>query len=166
MSMAKQLRNEEGFTLLEVVVVICIFIVIAGFSIVSWGPAQTKAYNAQALNDVKNTETACQSCCLDGCKTCTLVEDTTDPDNWDKKVQCGDCPDGVSITRYTLSSFDLQMTLDNEPLVCKNTELIGAYHPQGDKIFCLHESTADLDTYSFDPSMPLPDPSTMCPTLL
>lgn len=144
---AKELNNsvgQGGWTLLEMLVVICIIGILAAASLVSYGPAKTEAYNAQALNDVKNAATACQTCCFKGCSQCVLGTDL----DGEQAVKCQECYyPSDEVTRYVLSSYDVNMTLQNEPITCGDVKMIGAFHQKGDKTFCLHEDTGDLDSH-------------------
>jgi len=51
-------KNEKGFTLIELMIVIAIIGILAAIAIPQFNSYRKRAYNSSALSDVKNTATA------------------------------------------------------------------------------------------------------------
>ena len=50
--------TQKGFTLLELLITMCIIMILAGIAIPSYKDYKKKAYNVRALSDLKNISTA------------------------------------------------------------------------------------------------------------
>ena len=53
-----QITNQKGFTLLELLITMCIIMILAGIAIPSYKDYKKKAYDVRALSDLKNVSTA------------------------------------------------------------------------------------------------------------
>ncbi|HBT96625.1 MAG TPA: hypothetical protein DEB25_02760 [Desulfobulbaceae bacterium] len=54
----KKLRNEKGFTLVELMIVVAIIGILAAIAVPKFNASRINAYNASALSDLKNVATA------------------------------------------------------------------------------------------------------------
>jgi type IV pilus assembly protein PilA len=58
-------RNEKGFTLIELMIVIAIIGILAAIAIPQFSAYRARSYNAAAMSDVRNMMTACEAYFVD-----------------------------------------------------------------------------------------------------
>jgi|WetSurSiteA1Bulk_404760.scaffolds.fasta_scaffold57512_1 type IV pilus assembly protein PilA len=58
-------RNEKGFTLIELMIVIAIIGILAAIAIPQFNAYRARSYNASAVSDLRNIETACEAYYVD-----------------------------------------------------------------------------------------------------
>jgi type IV pilus assembly protein PilA len=71
-------RNEKGFTLIELMIVIAIIGILAAIAIPQFNSYRSRSYNAGALSDMKNIQTAMEAYYVDHQKYPTGITATTD----------------------------------------------------------------------------------------
>ncbi|MDM8524952.1 prepilin-type N-terminal cleavage/methylation domain-containing protein [Desulfococcaceae bacterium HSG8] len=67
-------KNEKGFTLIELMIVITIIAILAAIAIPNFLEYRKRGYNAQANADIKNFFTSCQAYFTDQPDECCTVE--------------------------------------------------------------------------------------------
>lgn len=75
-NIAKRIKREEGFTLVELLIVVAIIAILAAIAIPQFSMYRKRGYVAQLNSDVKNAYTAAQAYLVDnpnGTVTCDLL---------------------------------------------------------------------------------------------
>jgi type IV pilus assembly protein PilA len=74
-------RNEKGFTLIELMIVIAIIGILAAIAIPQFNSYRSRSYNAGALSDMKNIQTALEAYYVDHQHYPNAVDVVTDATN-------------------------------------------------------------------------------------
>jgi len=103
-------RDEKGFTLIELMIVIAIIGILAAIAIPQFNSYRKRAYNGSALSDVKNTATAEEAYYVDNQAYGTDQDSLTLNTGEGVVLTAGGGTDGYTITAHH-SSGDKTYTL-------------------------------------------------------
>jgi len=127
--------KEDGFTLIELMIVICIIACIIACSMGFYYWQLQRAKNIEAESNLLGVRNGCEACWYmsDKYDECAM---TTDMITNKTKVTCLDNSSMEEQTSYVLTSNDVQVDLNPVPLMNGDVYSIRAYHNQGSVTYC------------------------------